>query len=468
MGVGGFQMIKIFNHYFYKRTLLQISLDISLVMAAVMMSVLLQAPEASPEVNRGFALAFLLALGMLAVNAGLGFYQRVHNRSLGQSRARAVLSLLLTLLIAHGIFFLVPLSQGNRLVLVAASVIGVGVTLAHRVYATHSKSQSGMRQRVLVYGSGSKAESVGRILKLADPNMTLVGYYASPKEDRAEELAPWIVSPGKTLSDFIHEKRVDEIVVALTERRGGSMPMRELLDCKLKGVHVVDIATYFEATLGQIRLDAVSAGWLIFGDGFKQGWLRTAVKRFFDIVCASFLIMLTAPIMLVAALLIWLESGGGPVLYWQERVGLHGRLFKVVKFRSMFTDAEKDGKPRWAQAGDSRITRVGRVIRKLRIDELPQLFSVLIGHMSLVGPRPERPYFVEKLTQEIPYYAVRQSVKPGVTGWAQVRYQYGASIKDSAEKLQYDLYYVKNHSLFLDLVVLIETVGVVLTGKGAQ
>ena len=245
------------------------------------------------------------------------------------------------------------------------------------------------------------------------------------------------------------------------------MPLRELLDCKLQGVRVVDIATYFEITLGQIRLDAVSAGWLIFGEGFNQGLVRTLIKRVFDIVCATLLILLSLPVMLVAAVLILIESGS-PIFYFQERVGLNGRLFNVVKFRSMRTDAEKDGKPRWASATDDRVTRVGRVIRKLRIDELPQLVSVLGGDMSLVGPRPERPFFVDKLTQEMPYYAVRQSVKPGLTGWAQVRYHYGASIEDSAEKLQYDLYYVKNHSLFLDIVVLFETVGVVLLGKGAQ
>jgi sugar transferase (PEP-CTERM system associated) len=255
--------------------------------------------------------------------------------------------------------------------------------------------------------------------------------------------------------------------VALAERRGGSMPLRELLDCKLHGVRVVDMATHFEKTLGQIRLDSVSAGWLIFGDGFSQGLLRTVVKRLFDIVCALILLVLASPVILVTGLLILLESGG-PILYLQERVGLNGRLFNVVKFRSMRTDAEKDGQPRWASAKDDRVTRVGRIIRKLRIDELPQLFSVLNGDMSLVGPRPERPYFVDKLTQEIPYFAVRQSVKPGVTGWAQVRYHYGASVEDSAEKLQYDLYYVKNHTLFLDLVILFETVGVVLTAKGAQ
>ena len=171
--------------------------------------------------------------------------------------------------------------------------------------------------------------------------------------------------------------------------------------------------------------------------------------------------------MLVTAILIVLESGFS-VLYFQERVGLNGRLFNVVKFRSMRSDAEKDGQPRWASAKDDRVTKIGRVIRKLRIDELPQLFSVLGGTMSLVGPRPERPFFVDSLTEQIPYYAVRHSVKPGVTGWAQIRYQYGASVEDSAEKLQYDLYYVKNHSLFLDILILFETVGVVLMRKGAQ
>jgi sugar transferase (PEP-CTERM system associated) len=253
----------------------------------------------------------------------------------------------------------------------------------------------------------------------------------------------------------------------LAERRGGSMPLRELLDCKLLGVRVVDVATHFEKTLGQIRLDSVNPGWLIFGEGFNQGMARTLVKRVFDIICATILLLVSAPVMILTGILILLESGG-PVLYLQERVGQNGRIFNVVKFRSMRTDAEKDGTPRWATAGDDRVTRVGRIIRKLRIDELPQLFTVLVGDMSLVGPRPERAFFVDQLTQEIPYYAVRLSVKPGLTGWAQVRYHYGATMEDSAEKLQYDLYYVKNHTWFLDLVILFETIGVVLTGKGAQ
>ena len=191
------------------------------------------------------------------------------------------------------------------------------------------------------------------------------------------------------------------------------------------------------------------------------------VKWVFDIVGSSVLLLLASPVMLVTSVLILLE-GGGPIFYRQERVGLHGRTFNVIKFRSMRNDEEKDGTPRWASAGDARVTRMGKIMRKMRIDELPQLFCVLKGDMSLVGPRPERPFFVDRLTQEIPYYAVRHSVKPGLTGWAQVRYHYGASVEDTAQKLQYDLYYVKNNSWFLDLVVLFETVGVVLTGKGAQ
>ncbi len=460
-------MIKIFNHYFHKRTLLQIFFDLGLVVVAVVISALSQVADPASVSSLVVSASILLAAGILIINAGLGFYQRVHSRTWGQTRARAVLALCLSLSLAYAIFGLSPLRLEDDRVFVLALVASLVVMLIHRIYVTHATPRAMMRQRVLVYGAGARARLVGRTLKNSDPNVDLVGYYAGPNEDAAEVSGWAILSAEKSLTDIVMEERVDEIVVALSERRGGSMPLRELLDCKLHGVRVVDIATHFEKTMGQIRRDSVSAGWLIFGDGFEQGLTRTMVKRIFDIACATLLILLTLPVMLVTGILILLESAG-PILYLQERVGLNGRLFNVVKFRSMRTDAERDGTPRWATATDDRVTRVGRMIRKLRIDELPQLFSVLGGDMSLVGPRPERPYFVDKLTQELPYYAVRQSVKPGVTGWAQVRYHYGASVEDSAEKLQYDLYYVKNHTLFLDLVVLFETVGVVLMGKGAH
>ena len=460
-------MIKIFNHYLHRRTLLQVFMDLGLVAATVILSILWQVNDLASGLSVAITCSFLLAVGMLTINSGLGFYQRVHTRSVGQTRSRAVLSLIMTLALAYVIFSFLPMKLIDRRTFAMVVAACIVIVLAHRVYAAHSSSQSMVRQRILIFGTGTRAKLVGRSLKKSDPNVDLVGYFAGPNEAVTEVSAWGVLTPDKSLTDIVIDEQVDEIVVALAERRGGSMPLRELLDCKLHGVRVVDIATHFEKTLGQIRLDSVNPGWLIFGDGFNQGLARTAVKRVFDIVFASVLILLSMPIMLLTGILILLESGG-PILYLQERVGQNGRLFSVVKFRSMRTDAEKDGTPRWATAQDDRVTRVGRFIRKLRIDELPQLISVLTGDMSLVGPRPERAFFVDKLTQEIPYYAVRLSVKPGLTGWAQVRYHYGASMEDSAEKLQYDLYYVKNHTWFLDLVILFETVGVVLTGKGAQ
>lgn len=442
-----------------------------LVVGALIVAMFVQSNStvlSASVVTEGLGRGILMAMGMLAVNSALGFYERSRSKTSGQMRARAVLSFVLSGLIAVGVLWFLPLENSYDAKWVALVVLGTtGFMLTHRVLVGEMLPKSLTRRKVLVYGTGERAQMVGKSLMHASANVELVGYYASPNETDHKVTSWATLGPGERLNDLVKRTGVDEIVVALTERRGGSMPMRELLDCKLQGVRVSDIATYFEQNLGQIRLESASAGWLIFGEGFNQGFVRTTVKRLFDIAGAVVLILVSLPIMVITALIIKLESAG-PILYRQERVGLNSKTFNVVKFRSMRTDAEKDGVPRWASASDSRVTRVGRIIRKLRIDELPQLFGVLAGHMSLVGPRPERPYFVDQLTQDIPFYAVRHSVKPGVTGWAQVSYQYGASREDTVEKLQYDLYYVKNHSLFLDLVILFETIGVVLTGKGAQ
>ncbi|WP_372656756.1 TIGR03013 family XrtA/PEP-CTERM system glycosyltransferase [Hydrogenophaga sp.] len=464
-------MIKIFNHYFHRGSLLQIALDLVLISLAVVLALYLESKgvHASAMVFwDGVSRGFVMALGVVSVNSALGFYDGHHKTTTPAMRARAVLSCGVAGFVALGVLLVWPFSaQYSTRWLVLAVMLLTGLLLAHRVLRGPTLPESLIRRKVLVFGTGTRAQSVGKFLKQTSSGVELIGYLASPNEREAEVSAWGILDPNERLTDVVKRHGVDEIVVALSERRGGSMPMRELLDCKLNGVSVSDIATYFEHNLGQIRLDSVSAGWLIFGDGFNQGFVRSLVKRWFDIVGACVLLVVTLPFMLITALAIALESRG-PIFYRQPRVGLNGAVFDVVKFRSMRTDAEKDGVPRWASAGDSRITRVGRIIRKVRIDELPQLFSVLKGDMSLVGPRPERPFFVDQLTQEIPYYAVRHSVKPGVTGWAQVSYHYGASVEDTSAKLQYDLYYVKNHSLVLDLVILFETVGVVLTGKGAQ
>lgn len=411
--------------------------------------------------------AGLLGLATWAINFWLCFYQRLTNRNGMENRTRFVLSLYLAAPVAYGLFTLMPLAGVNREFIHLSAMSAVFGMLISRTSGTHTPASRILTRKILVFGVGEPALAVQRALKKSDPAGEVIGFYPGPNEEVSAVPGDMILSREHSLTDTAIHLKVHGIVVALSERRGGSMPLRELLDCKLQGIRVVDLASHFEQSLGQIRLESLYAGWLIFGDGFRQGAWRTFIKRAFDIICASLLIILALPIMALAALAIVLENGF-PLLYRQERVGLHGRLFNVIKFRSMYRDAEKDGKPIWASSKDNRVTRVGRVIRKMRVDELPQLISVLKGDMSLVGPRPERPYFVDQLTKEIPFYAVRHSVKPGVTGWAQVRYHYGATVEDSAEKLQYDLYYVKNHSLFLDIVVLFETIGVVLTGKGAQ
>ncbi len=460
-------MIRIFNHYLHKQTLLQVFFDVGLIVFAVIAVVLSQGGTAQQIIPFAASHGLSLAGGMFVINSATGFYQHVHNRSVTQSCARALLALLFGLPLAYAIFGLLPTDASNRQLMTFAAMAAVAAVMVHRVYAAHTVAQSRNRTKILIFGSGAAAKAVGSTLAAADPHAEILGYFAGPNEEHPEVARSALIEPRGSLTETALALGVDEIVVALSERRGGSMPLRQLLDCKLYGIRVVDIATYFEKTLAQIKVSHVNAGWLVFGDGFNQGVVRTLVKRVFDVLFSGAILILTLPLMALTAVAIRLESRG-PVLYRQERVGLNGEVFNVVKFRSMRTDAEKDGKPRWATLNDDRVTRVGKFIRKVRIDELPQLFNVLRGEMSLVGPRPERQFFVDDLVTKIPYYAVRHSVKPGVTGWAQVRYEYGSTIEDSVEKLQYDLYYVKNHTLFLDLLILLETVAVVLTGKGAR
>ena len=460
-------MIRLFNHYFHAWTLRRIFFDFLLSMLALAGVILVQAENLRLALPMAGAQVLTLAAGLFVINSASGLYQRSHDWSVGESSLRAGFAVVLGVVLAYQIFNLLPLGFGNVEAIRTSAMLVIAALILRRVVMGYWATKSRAGSRVLVFGAGPAALMVGSTLRAADPLATIVGYFPGPNEKQATVPAGECLGTEQSLTQTARRLNVDEIIVALTERRSGSMPLRELLDCKLAGVRVFDITTYFERMLGQIRVDFVNAGWLIFGDGFNQGFYRTAIKRVFDILCALVLTVLAAPIMLITAVAIKLESQG-PVFYRQERVGAANKVFKVSKFRSMRTDAEKDGKPRWAVAQDDRITRVGNIIRRLRIDELPQLFNVLSGDMSLVGPRPERPFFVEQLTNEIPYYAVRHSIKPGVTGWAQVRYQYGSTIEDSQEKLQYDLYYVKNHSLFLDCVVLFETVGVVLTGKGAR
>ena len=333
-------------------------------------------------------------------------------------------------------------------------------------------------QRVLIVGTGPEAYAVAGDLKaLRRVSNNVIGFYPTSDEPPAggaqgaqprgaePQDSPKVFSREASIEELVERHRIDEIIVAEREQRGGGVPMDQLLACRIRGIPVTDLAGFYERAKSEVPIDSLKASWLVYGHGFVQGRARQIAKRSFDILCSSVLLTLASPFMLLTVLAIKLDSPG-PIIYRQERVGLGGRIFMCLKFRSMRTDAEKDGVARWAAKNDSRVTRIGAFIRKTRIDELPQLLSVLHGEMSLVGPRPERPSFVAQLKEQIPFYDVRHSVKPGVTGWAQVRYSYGASLEDARRKHQFDLYYVKNNSLFLDLLVLIETVSVVLFREG--
>ncbi len=323
------------------------------------------------------------------------------------------------------------------------------------------------KKRVLVLGTGSRAAKIEELASQGETQgLNIIGYLPMgsihsyvPRER--------VLTDTDNIRDLVEQFGVDEIVVAIRERRGGGLPVAELLKCKLRGVSVLDLPTFFERQTGILPLEAINASWMIFSDGFTQGMSRDVVKRVFDMVVSSIVLLVTLPMMLLTGLLIRMESRG-PIFYTQERVGQYGKNFTIFKFRSMYTDAEKDGRPVWALHKDDRTTGVGRLIRRLRIDELPQTINVFFGHMSFVGPRPERPYFVDELAAQIPYFHARHSVKPGITGWAQVKFPYGASVEDAMSKLQYDLYYVKNHSLFLDLMILLQTAQVVVLGKGVR
>lgn len=461
-------MVRILSHWFPATALYQLLVDLTLVATSLVLAMTWLTWNDMGGIGiRGAVLyGLLFAAGLLFANFVLGVYRRNPGQSyVGHSNV-ATLCLVLVAPVAYGLGTVSPTAPWREEFGLAV-LLSAGLVSAARVYALRRGSGPLLVRRVMVLGTGTQAAAVKHSLAESGQDVWIVGCYPVRSGETTGISGNRILAEGRFLASEAKRLRVDEIIVAVREQRADAELAQELLDCRLAGMRVLDLSSYFERALGQVRLDSLRASWLIFGDGFRQGLLRRAVKRVFDVCAVMFLLAVCWPVIIIAGILIVLESGV-PVFYSQERVGKDGRLFRVLKFRTMRRDAEHDGKPRWASSNDTRVTRVGRVLRRLRIDELPQIWNVLKGDMSLCGPRPERPHFVDQLTREIPFYAIRHSIKPGVTGWAQVRYRYGESIEDAAQKLQYDLYYVKNHTLFLDAIVLIKTVGVVLTGAGAR
>ncbi len=413
--------------------------------------------------------AALLASLNLASLIAMGLYQFHQRLYFSEAALRVLVGLSAGSLAAAIAFYAFPSMSIDRDIATVAFGYSLIFVLGVRYYFVRTVDDNVFRRRTIIYGAGERAASLTDFRRRADRRgFKIVGRMAAPGDTIVGDRSDVLITDTHSITEYALKKKAEEIVIAMDERRG-NLPVRELLDARLHGIDVIDLLEFLERESGKIRVDLVNPGWLIFSPGFRISRFRRFSERAVDLIASAVLIAVTWPIMLLVALAIKLEDGfSAPVFYRQCRVGQGGAPFEVLKFRSMSVDAEADGKAVWAEKNDSRITRVGRFLRKSRIDELPQAFNVLRGQMSLVGPRPERPEFVRDLEEQIPYYSERHAVKPGVTGWAQLRYAYGASEEDALEKLQYDLYYVKNQSLMLDIMIILQTVEVVLWGKGAR
>jgi sugar transferase (PEP-CTERM system associated) len=384
-----------------------------------------------------------------------------------ETALRLILALAGAYVVIAAVGYLAPILRVPRSAYVVSFVLALPAVFTVRLTSAHLISSTRRRRRLLLVGSGGAAQIITQAVNGSHPRYEMVGCVDRPGAGGWPQLDHVrILGTVEDLGRVSRAIRPDVIVVALTERRQ-SLPIPAILSCKLEGIEVEDWPNFYEKLMGKIHLTELRPSWLIFSDGFKKSNVTLAVKRAMDVLLAMVGLLLTLPLLPLLAALIRRDSPG-PVFYRQERLGKGGRIFRLIKFRSMRCDAESTTGPVWAGEHDSRVTRVGRVLRRTRLDEVPQLINVLRGEMSLVGPRPERPAFVTQLQEKIPFYIHRLAMKPGVTGWAQVKYRYGSSVEDALEKLQYDLYYIKNRSVFLDLLILLHTVQVVLFGRGSR
>lgn len=365
-------------------------------------------------------------------------------------------------------FYALPGLMLGRGVFLVSLVLMLTTMVCWRLFVMWAIGHPRLAERVLILGTGRSAVAIAReVLAQPEVGYRIVGFVGDDPALLGKSLInPRVIGLTSELEEVVGRYHIDRIVVVLDDTRR-RLPLDSLLDIRLRdGIAIEESATFYEKLMGKISIEMLRPSWLIFSSNSRLSRMYKHWRRLIDVTAASIGLLLSLPIMLLTAIAIKLDSRG-PIFYTQERVGKGGEVFKIVKFRSMRTDAEKDG-PVWAREADDRVTRVGKIIRKVRIDELPQFINVLRGEMSFIGPRPERPEFVQMLEREIPFYAHRCLVKPGLTGWAQIRYSYGASVQDAMEKLQYDLYYIKNQSPVLDLIILFETVRIVLFGRGAR
>jgi sugar transferase (PEP-CTERM system associated) len=462
--------VRVFNHHVKIGFLVLGGVEVLLLGASVYVAAILRLEnvnalgEAAPLWSKAALFAAVMGVSLIAS----GLYQQNLREGMLRMGGRLAASLLLGGLGVAVVVYVVPELYLGRGVLVLAGGLAFLGLLTCRSAFSMITGQEGLRSRVLVLGTGQRAAALASMQRKGEGfGMDVVGYLRLGNEATCVPEPLVLEREGESLCRMARRMGVDELVVALEDRRN-VLPVEDLLKCRLNGTNVTELPTFLERETGKVKLDLIHPSWLTYTPGFfHRGLIRRIIKRFLDITGALALLPVAAPLMGLTALAIFLESGS-PVLFRQSRVGEGGRTFTLLKFRSMRADAEKDGQARWAAENDPRITPLGRFLRTYRLDELPQLFNILRGDMSFVGPRPERPEFEVDLQRELPYYPERHLVKPGLTGWAQISYPYGASKTDAFEKLQYDLYYVKNFSLVLDLMILLQTAEIVLWGKGAR
>lgn len=465
-------MARVLNQRITWRLAAPVVIDGAVVLSSVVVSsVVLAGP---PAVGEAGLLSFILRIALLAAVCHLCLYYAdfYDARSSGHTRelvVRLMVSLGVMALLLAAVYAMQPALIIGRGVFALSVALILAFVPVWRAGFDVIVDRVAPSERILFLGTKPASISLARELDLRQRELgvRVVGFVeADATRVRTFVPAPGILGPMREIPDIVKRYAVDRVVVSLEDARG-KLPMNELLDMKLQGVRFDHLATVYEEYTGRIAVENLRPSWLIFSDGFRKPRRQAAMKRAFDLLAAGAGLLIAAPIMVVVAAAVKLTSAG-PALYHQTRTGLGGRPFTVHKFRTMRTDAEAASGPVWAAAGDPRVTPIGGFLRRTRLDELPQLWNILVGEMSLVGPRPERPEFVRALTEQIPFYGQRHVVRPGLTGWAQVRYTYGASVEDSMEKLQYDLFYIKNMSAMLDVLVVFSTVKTVLRRQGGR
>jgi len=467
-------MIRVFSQYVSPKGIVQMLLEGALITLALLCAVRIRFWGSTSGFEEYItfpdfvwqALVFVVTLQMCFYYCDLYRPSAVRGRNeqliaIGQSLGSGCLLL-------GTVYFIFPsLLLGRGIFFISLALVPAFVTFS-RVALDRIWQAAAPKEAVIIIGAGDLAVSVAsQLLKRSDLNVRLAGFYDTTHTAEGRMLFGLPVSAaGEDLEALVAGTQATRIIVALEDRRN-ALPTRELVRLRVQGIRVEDAHTTISALSGRVWLETVKPSWFVFTEGFHRSTVTLILKRSIDLASGVIGLVLSLPVMLLVAIAIRMDSNG-PVIFRQKRVGLRGKCFELLKFRSMRVDAEEGTGAQWATTNDARVTRIGRFLRKYRFDELPQFINVIRGEMSLVGPRPERPEFVEELRKQISYYDERHSVRPGITGWAQVQYQYGSNLQDAARKLEYDLFYLKNMSIFFDCAIILDTVRIVATGRGSR